>query len=148
MRPIARIAALAALAAAGALALAACAGPLSGVRRHPEELREAPLCSACHEAATRPPLDHVDGWERSHGTLARQNVRTCELCHKPSWCADCHGAKEQIKPSDKRLLRPGSETPHRGDYTTRHRIDGRLDPGSCFACHGRKNDGRCAQCHR
>jgi len=35
--------------------------------------------------------------------------------------------------------------PHRGDYTVTHRIDGRLDPGSCYRCHGNRNDVKCRQ---
>jgi len=145
MRALATTSAAALLAA---LTIAACAGPQSRVSVHPEQLTEAPRCSACHDAGETPPLDHGPDWVRAHADLARQNARTCELCHRPSWCADCHGAKEEIKPSDKRASRPATAAPHRGDYIYQHRIDGRLDPASCFACHGRKNDWRCTQCHR
>jgi hypothetical protein len=37
--------------------------------------------------------------------------------------------------------------PHRGEYLTRHQIDGRVDPGSCIQCHGNRNDGSCGVCH-
>jgi len=148
MRPVARLSAAAATLAAAALAFAACAGPASTQRVHPERLTEVPQCTACHERGETPPLDHGPGWVRGHADLARQNARTCELCHRASWCADCHGAGEEIKPSDKRATRPATAAPHRGDYIFQHRIDGRLDPASCFACHGRKNDWRCTKCHR
>jgi hypothetical protein len=137
-----------ALLAGAALAVAACAGPRSAACRHPEELREAPTCSACHEKGECPPLDHDAAWVRTHGAAARQNARTCELCHRPSFCADCHGAKEEMKPSDKWGNRPDLVLPHRGDYINQHKVDGRIDPAACFSCHGRKNDWRCSQCHR
>ena len=53
-----------------------------------------------------------------------------------------------MKPNVKMGDRPDRMAPHRGDYLVTHRIDGRLDPGSCFRCHGNKNDGRCRQCHK
>jgi hypothetical protein len=40
------------------------------------------------------------------------------------------------------------EMPHRGDYITQHQIDGRINPAPCFRCHGRRNNERCAECHR
>ena len=130
-----------------AVALAACAGPQSGSPAHPEKVEGAPICSSCHDAQ-RAALDHNADWMRAHGEAAVSERRACDLCHRASTCADCHGAKEEMRPSEKRKLRPGSDTPHRGDYLTQHRIDGRLNPASCFGCHGRKNEWRCQECHR
>ncbi len=137
-----------ALLAAGALFLAACAaGPQSGPAVHPEKLSSPPLCTSCHDA-DRASGNHDSAWMKSHGAAAARERRSCELCHRQSYCADCHGIKEEIKPSNKRGSRFDASTPHRGDYLTQHRIDGRLDPASCFPCHGRKNDGRCRVCHK
>ena len=137
----------AALLLGGAALLAACAGPASTARVHPEKLSEPPVCTACHEA-DRAPYDHGAGFVRSHGPVAVSDRRTCELCHRVSSCADCHpGRTEEIKPSDKRTSRFDAATPHRGDYLSQHRVDGRLDPASCFPCHGRKNEERCRTCH-
>lgn len=137
----------AALLVGAAVLLGACAGPKSAVLIHPERVQGSPVCSGCHDA-DRAPLDHDSGWMRSHGKASIRDQRVCELCHKPSSCADCHGGREEIKPSTKRPSRFDADTPHRGDYLTQHRVDGRLDPASCFPCHGRKNDGRCRTCHR
>jgi hypothetical protein len=130
-----------------AAALAACAGPQSGAPAHPEKVEGAPICSSCHDAQ-RAALDHDADWMRAHGEAAVSDRRACDLCHRSSTCADCHGAKEEIKPSSKRPSRFDPATPHRGDYLSQHRIDGRLDPASCIPCHGRRNDGRCATCHK
>jgi hypothetical protein len=130
----------------GAALLGACAGPKSTALVHPEKLQAPPICSSCHDA-DRAAYDHRPGFVKSHGPLAVRDQRTCEMCHQTSSCADCHGNREEIKPSDKRPSRFDTATPHRGDYLTQHRIDGRLDPASCFPCHGRKNERRCRVCH-
>jgi hypothetical protein len=137
----------AALLLGGATLFGACAGPKSTALVHPEKLQTPPICSSCHDA-DRAAYDHQPGFVKSHGPVAVRDQRTCEMCHKLSSCADCHPGREEIKPSDKRPSRFDAATPHRGDYLTQHRVDGRLDPASCFPCHGRKNDGRCRVCHQ
>ena len=137
------LAASLALAAAGFFA--ACAGPESAVLLHPEKVSGPPICTSCHDAEMAA-SDHDARWMNAHGAVAVRNQRACEICHRGSSCADCHGSKEEIKPSDKRPSRFDPAIPHRGDYLTQHRIDGRLDPASCFPCHGRKNQERCRVC--
>lgn len=131
----------------GAALLGACTGTQSTVRVHPEKVRGLPVCTACHDAELTS-YDHDARWIKSHGPAAVRDRRSCTLCHQPSSCADCHGNREEIKPSDKRPGRFDPATPHRGDYLSQHRVDGRLDPASCFSCHGRKNVGRCRTCHQ
>jgi hypothetical protein len=29
-----------------------------------------------------------------------------------------------------------------------HRIDGKVDPASCYRCHGRTNNEKCIICHK
>lgn len=131
-----------------ALWLAACAGTPSVTRLHPEEVQTAPLCSECHDT-WETAYDHAGDFSRSHRFHASRDQKVCESCHRPSFCSDCHANKEELKPSDKRKDSPSwRDLPHRGDYLTRHRIDGKLNPASCFKCHGRRNDWRCRECHR
>jgi hypothetical protein len=130
-----------------AVLLGACAGPRSAALVHPEKLKGAPICTDCHDAGSAE-ANHDARWMKTHGAVAIRDKRTCEICHKGSSCADCHGNKEEIKPSDKRIGRFDEASPHHGDYLTQHRADGRMDPASCFPCHGRKNVGRCATCHK
>jgi hypothetical protein len=66
----------------------------------------------------------------------------------PAFCQTCHAGKEELKPNVKTGDRPDRMAPHRGDYIATHRIDGRIDPGSCYRCHGNKSDTRCKQCHK
>lgn len=126
---------------------AACAGPKSAALVHPERLGAMPVCTSCHDADTAP-LNHDGRWGRSHGRAAERDRRACELCHQTASCADCHGSRQEIKPTDMRPGRFDPATPHRGDYLSQHRFDGRLDPASCYACHGHKGQGRCRVCHR
>jgi hypothetical protein len=137
----------AALLLSAAVLLGACAGPRSTVAVHPEKLQSPPICTSCHDAE-RAASDHDARWMKSHGPVAVRDQRTCEMCHQISSCADCHANREEIKPSDKRPGRFDAASPHRGDWLTRHRVEGRLDPASCFPCHGRKNEQRCRVCHK
>jgi hypothetical protein len=128
--------------------LGACAGPKSAALVHPEKLTAAPICTSCHDA-DRAASNHDSRWLSSHGAVALRNQRSCEMCHQASSCADCHaGRHEEVKPSTKYPSRFDTAMPHRGDWLTQHRSEGRLDPASCFPCHGRKNTGRCATCHK
>ena len=54
----------------------------------------------------------------------------------------------ELKPSILRQTDTYRTLPHRGDYLTRHKIDGKINPALCYKCHGRRNDRRCQQCHR
>ena len=123
--------------------------------KHPEDLPQGRVdCLECHKdvstGALKPyaTVRHSRVFINSHGTYARQGQNLCSSCHKPEFCQTCHAGKEELKPNVKMGDRPDRMAPHRGDYLITHRIDGRLDPGSCFRCHGNKNDIRCKQCHK
>ncbi len=116
-------------------------------KQHPEEIETAPYCSDCHEDAKRV-LDHTRDFAKRHKFYAYQQKAVCMICHKESFCMDCHANKEEIKPSDKFKDAPKRSFPHRGDYITRHKIDGRINPAACIKCHGRRNNARCKLCHR
>lgn len=122
--------------------------------RHPIELTEKPRCTECHgvdaEVGMKPieVYNHDVDWTSRHRFFASKGVQLCDVCHQVSFCTDCHAYKEQLKPSDKHSESPEQWLPHRGDYLFQHRIDGRLDPTSCFRCHGRQNNEICRRCHK
>ena len=123
--------------------------------KHPEELAAGrDNCLECHENVSTGALKpygtfrHSRVFISSHGTYARQGQSLCASCHAPAFCQTCHAGKEELKPNVKMGDRPDRMAPHRGDYLVAHRIDGRLDPGACFRCHGNKNDVKCKQCHK
>ncbi len=126
--------------------LAACATQQSMARRHPIEIEGMPHCSECHTDG-RAALDHGPDYITRHKFFAAQQSATCGLCHAASFCADCHAHKEELKPSEKYADEPERTLPHRGDYLNQHKIDGKINPASCFPCHGRQNNERCKVCH-
>lgn len=127
--------------------LAACAGTHSLTAKHPVELETRPICSDCH-TDWKTSLDHRPDYAVKHKFFASQQRQVCGVCHQDSFCADCHAHKEELKPSDKYQDEPERSLPHRGDYLSQHQIDGRINPASCFPCHGRQNNERCRVCHR
>lgn len=124
--------------------------------KHPENLAGSTRvdCRECHSdlsTGALKPYDsfrHTTAFVRYHGLYARQGENLCRSCHGASFCQGCHARKEELLPSTRRGDRPDLSLPHRGDYIVLHRMDGRVDPGSCFRCHGNKNDARCRACHR
>ena len=141
------------------LALVAACAALDGGRSlnfvHPSaaDLGEKPkICSDCHEGATEPipfaRFNHNPFFADNHRNEAYQYEQTCRGCHQVSFCNDCHATRVELKPSDKDPTDTDRRMPHRGDYLSRHRIDGRTDPASCFRCHGNPKTARtCASCH-
>jgi len=123
--------------------------------KHPEDLPQGRVdCLECHQDVSTGALKpyamvrHSRVFIDTHGTYARQGQNLCASCHAPAFCQTCHARKEEMKPDTKMGDRPDRRAPHRGDYLVTHRMDGRLDPGSCFRCHGNKSDARCKQCHQ
>ncbi len=137
---------LALLALAALTAVAACAQTASMAAKHAVEVTERPICRDCH-TDWRSSMDHTQDFAVRHRYYAAQRREVCELCHAASFCADCHANKAELKPSDMHKDEPERAMPHPGDYLSQHRIDGRINPASCFPCHGRQNNARCKTCH-
>lgn len=142
-----------------AMALTACASILSQEQSlpatHPEALGEKRvLCSECHEETAKygvkqlAAFSHTPIFIREHRLYAQSSEKLCTVCHATSFCNDCHATKNELKPSLKLGNRPDRDLVHRGDYMTRHRIEGKMDPASCYRCHGRANNEQCRSCHR
>ncbi|KAF0216005.1 MAG: lipoprotein cytochrome c 5 heme-binding [Geobacteraceae bacterium] len=122
---------------------------------HPEAVGEGRVaCSECHEDQIKGVLkpyatfNHSQLFVKEHRFYAGSNDKLCASCHATSFCNDCHANELEIKPSIKLGDRPDRELIHRGDYMTRHKIDGKIDPTSCFRCHGRANNEQCIVCHK
>jgi len=127
--------------------LYACANTSSIARVHPEAVQGLPNCSECHSDSWGALNHKAPDFMEKHGIYAGTR-QACATCHQESFCADCHAHKEEIKPSDKYKDSPERNLPHRGDYLSQHKIDGKVNPASCFRCHGRQNNERCITCHR
>ena len=122
---------------------------------HPEALATGQQlnCTECHEDQQKGTIksysnfSHTPNFVKNHRFYAASNDRLCSSCHKPSFCNDCHSNRTEIKPSALYGNRPDREMPHRGNFMTLHKIEGKLDPASCYRCHGRANSERCSPCH-
>ena len=119
---------------------------------HPDEGEDLKNCMGCHDADDPEfpyqRFDHTPQFPGHHGNTARQNASVCNMCHDQQFCTDCHGVGVALKPSVKKHNAIRQNMPHRGDYLSRHRIDGRIDPTSCFRCHGSPRTQRsCQACH-
>jgi len=122
---------------------------------HPEALGDKRvMCSECHDEQSKGTLqpmsafNHTPTFISDHRLYAVNSEKVCAVCHAVSFCNDCHATKNEIKPSQKLGDRPDRELMHRGDYITRHRIEGKIDPTGCYRCHGRSNNEQCRNCHR
>ena len=122
---------------------------------HPEALASGPVsCAECHQDEQRGTMkafssfNHSPSFVTNHRFYASGDDRLCSTCHKASFCADCHTNRVEMKPSVKYGNRPDRMMQHRGNYLTLHKIEGKLDPASCYRCHGRANNERCVTCHR
>jgi hypothetical protein len=153
-KPFALPACILALALLAACALVA--PTASFAPTHPQALDPGrPNCTDCHGTErvkstqkTFESFNHTPEFIRNHKIPANQDPGTCASCHSASFCADCHAGKPAMLPSTKLANRPDREMPHRTDYLTMHRIDGRIDPTSCYKCHGRANNEKCTACHK
>jgi len=153
------ITALAVIMAGLIIFLASCSGMKAtpdSFSSHAESLAvgQQITCSECHEDQQKGTMksfasfNHSPVFVKNHGHYAATDDRLCASCHKTSFCTDCHTNSTEMKPSIKYGYRPDREMPHRGDFATLHKIEGKLDPASCYRCHGRSNNERCMACHR
>lgn len=114
--------------------------------------KQPPVCVGCHESSdgtiNYAQFNHTALFADNHRTQAQRSADVCAMCHQASYCQTCHGAGNELKASEFSPADTFRRSPHRGDYLTRHRIDGRIDPTSCFRCHGNpKASSSCVRCH-
>lgn len=145
--------------AAGLMTLTACGYIFSQEKSipasHEYALGEGVVaCTECHQdelkGAMKPyeSFNHSPLFVKNHRYYASRDDRLCATCHAGSFCNDCHTNEVEMKPSIKYGYRPDRDFMHRGDFLTRHKIDGKIDPVSCYRCHGRSNNEQCVVCHR
>ena len=123
---------------------------------HPEKLGPGrPMCTTCHDVEVLPgarkpysTFDHTPSFLKNHASAVGRDAGTCAVCHGQSFCSDCHGGKTMIPPAVLLGNRPDRDVPHRAGYLSYHQIDGKVDPGRCYTCHGRSNNERCTACHK
>lgn len=81
------------------------------------------------------PDDHGQPrWPVLHESAARADIASCEACHPPQDCLDCHDGV------DKRV------DIHPADWTMTHGLEAMRRSQDCLACHEAEAD--CDSCHR
>ena len=120
--------------------------------QHPDQEGEnLKFCTDCHEEKELIDYrryDHTRLFITNHRMEASQTQEVCSMCHKPRFCSDCHASRGELKASLKNQTENSRWFQHRGDYISRHKIDGRINPASCVRCHkNRKASKTCVTCH-
>lgn len=101
-------------------------------------------CNDCHreEGVT---ANHQAGWNADHRLAATRGESNCAVCHKQSFCLDCHkggGIGRDLDVSSYRSnYVPKS---HRTGFREIHPISAASDPAKCNRCHDKQF---CSDCH-
>ena len=104
-----------------------------GTTKYP---KASPKCTTCHPADYQllPASHKAKGWERGgHGAVSQSDPKQCPMCHKQSFCNDCHGLT----------------MPHPADWVKGqdgHAAVATNDRQVCAKCHLEKPD-LCGMCH-
>lgn len=80
------------------------------------------------------PESHKSGWSAGHQSTAKADPKSCNGCHKPYFCIDCHQRRDTI-----------TERVHRRNYQFYHSVEARANPRKCDTCH---TLNFCAECHQ
>jgi len=79
------------------------------------------------------PADHLADQLLRHRVVAAGGAASCNVCHRPSYCASCHDAAKA----------PGFHGP---DFVARHAQQASAAEAECAACH--QTQVFCRSCHR
>ncbi|MEW5702574.1 MAG: cytochrome c3 family protein [Candidatus Zixiibacteriota bacterium] len=121
-------------------------------------------CSICHtRVETRRPADHVADWMLDHMEVARQEARTCETCHRQTYCQECHAGPalglavkgDASAPVDHigplATAQEGKDIlilqrVHELNYRYIHPVDVKSKKSDCSVCH--ETRAFCVTCHK
>lgn len=125
---------------------------ISPLPEHPPVGMKRPQCIDCHDKTdpTFPyaKFNHDVFFTDGHRVEALTGSATCYLCHTDGFCGDCHDGRQEMMPTTRRPMDIQRRIPHRGKYLARHQIEGRINPLSCYRCHGKPDRAeRCVTCH-
>jgi len=97
------------------------------------------------------PYTHEPDYVSIHALKARDDPQTCNRCHEPKFCSDCHvrwnakvGLPFSVRPHAPVYASPGVLDP---TWVSSHRAEARRNLRSCQACHPNKADCSNFACH-
>ncbi|MHB9024838.1 MAG: cytochrome c3 family protein [Armatimonadota bacterium] len=88
-------------------------------------------CRTCHDKRAQD-SPHAKNWKQSHGAQAKQNSKSCAVCHSSNTCTACHG---------------GVAMPHGKKWIGQHGAQANTSPEKCSKCHD-DSAPKCATCHK
>ena len=92
-------------------------------------------CSLCHaDVRDIEPASHNFDWLSRHEVFAKNDVQSCEGCHQPRYCQDCHNRRDETV-----------RNYHDRNVRFTHAIEARANPMKCGECH---TANFCQTCHR
>jgi len=99
-------------------------------------------CYACHPRDFNlvPSSHDPPDWGKNHKALARANIWSCLMCHKPKFCSDCHMAKKAVPKDHKEEQR----------WMQNHGAEDLQKKQDCSICHERNSTSpkNCKGCHK
>jgi hypothetical protein len=91
-------------------------------------------CGLCHaDVRDIQPASHNYDWLSRHLVFAKNDAQSCESCHQPRYCQDCHNRRDETVRSY-----------HDPNIRFVHGIEARANPRKCGECH---TAGFCQTCH-
>lgn len=90
-------------------------------------------CSTCHfNMAEIQPKNHNFNWTSKHAVFSKADQESCENCHSPRYCEDCHKRRDF------------TIVAHDRNFRFIHGIEARANPRQCGNCH---QISFCNTCH-
>ena len=81
-------------------------------------------CSTCHfNMAEIQPKNHNFNWISKHAVFSKADQESCENCHSPRYCEDCHKRRDF------------TIVAHDRNFRFIHGIEARANPRQCGNCH-------------
>ncbi|MEQ9618416.1 MAG: hypothetical protein RIG61_04500 [Deltaproteobacteria bacterium] len=81
-------------------------------------------CSTCHfNMAEIQPKNHNFNWTSKHAVFSKADQESCENCHSPRYCEDCHKRRDF------------TIVAHDRNFRFIHGIEARANPRQCGNCH-------------
>lgn len=101
-------------------------------------------CASCHpQGMNLMPKNHTEEFKTSaHPKDARRKLADCEMCHKPTFCADCHTTKQIVAKDHGMGKYENREV--RGKWRKIHGKEATAKE-NCWVCH---NQSYCNDCHK